>query len=59
MIHEDCKYWQDSFGLCGITGEERCPKKCRDYKPIYEEAIKFAQEKRKELFGNYIGNGQK
>lgn len=25
----------------------------------FQEAVKFAEEKRKELFGNYAGNGQK
>ena len=30
-IHSDCKYWQLSCDLCGITGNDYCPKKCKDY----------------------------
>ena len=31
MIREDCKYWQASCELCGITGNETCRRKCKDY----------------------------
>ena len=31
MIREDCKYWQSSCDLCGITGNETCQQKCEDY----------------------------
>jgi hypothetical protein len=31
MIREDCKYWQSSCDLCGITGDEKCKKNCKDY----------------------------
>jgi hypothetical protein len=31
MIREDCKYWQSSCELCGITGDEKCKKNCKDY----------------------------
>lgn len=30
-IKEDCKYWQHSCDLCGITGNDYCPCKCKDY----------------------------
>ena len=30
-INEDCKYWQHSCDLCGITGNDYCPRKCKDY----------------------------
>lgn len=30
-IREDCRYWWDSCGLCGITGNNYCPRKCKDY----------------------------
>jgi hypothetical protein len=36
MIREDCKYWQESFGLCGITGDENCKRNCKDYEPIVD-----------------------
>ena len=30
-IREDCKYWQHSCDMCGITGNDYCPRKCKDY----------------------------
>jgi hypothetical protein len=35
MIKEDCKYWHDAFGLCTITGNNYCLRKCKDY-AIYD-----------------------
>ena len=38
---EDCEYWQASFGVCGITGNDFCIKNCEDYVfdayDVYEE----------------------
>jgi hypothetical protein len=31
MIREDCKYWQHYCDLCGITGNNYCLRKCKDY----------------------------
>jgi hypothetical protein len=31
MIRDDCKYWQRSCDLCGITGDDHCKRKCKDY----------------------------
>lgn len=28
---EDCKYWQASCDICGITGNDYCTSKCKDY----------------------------
>mgnify|MGYP001339470493 CR=1 FL=1 len=28
---DDCKYWQTSCELCGVTGNDYCPRKCKDY----------------------------
>lgn len=31
MTREDCKYWQRSCDLCGITGDDKCKRNCKDY----------------------------
>jgi hypothetical protein len=36
MVYEDCKYWQTSCELCGITGEQKCKRKCKDYTPTID-----------------------
>lgn len=28
---EECKYWQSSCDVCGITGNDYCTKNCEDY----------------------------
>ena len=37
MINDDCKYWQTSCDLCGITGEDHCKRKCEDYESAESE----------------------
>ena len=48
-IKEDCKYWQHSCGLCGITGNDYCPRKCKDYETddydLYPEGMNFNAER--------------
>ena len=41
MVRCDCKYWQPSCDMCGITGDDQCPRKCKDFElqddPYLEE----------------------
>lgn len=32
MIKADCTFWQEAYDLCGITGDNKCKQKCKDYK---------------------------
>lgn len=40
-VYVDCKYWQHSCDMCGITGNDYCPRNCKDYEEdaydLYDE----------------------
>lgn len=36
-VNEDCKYWQHSCDLCGITGNDYCPRNCKDFDDAVED----------------------
>jgi len=36
MNYDDCKFRLVSCDLCGITGNQSCPNKCKDYEPMID-----------------------
>lgn len=49
MIHEDCKYWHASCELCGITGNETCKCKCKDYNKARPTKVKRIAQREKTM----------